>query len=965
MATSDMISKRHENIVKSQEDGRQYLGLELKNKMKILLVSDSQTDKSSAALDVYIGAMKDPKELPGLAHFCEHMLFLGTEKYPEENEYNKFLSENGGSSNAYTSGEHTNYYFDVSPSALSGALDRFAQFFLCPLFTISATDREVNAVNSENMKNLQSDMWRLHQLEKSTAKPDHDFAKFSTGSKETLETIPLSKGLKVRDELLKFHQKYYSSNIMGLCVVGKESLEELTEMVVPLFGDVKNKSVDIPEWKDHPYGPEQLKKLIKIVPVKDIRNLYVNWPIPDLRNHYRSNPGHYLGHLIGHEGPGSLLSELKEKGWVNELVGGQKIGARGFMFFTITVDLSESGIDHIDDIMTAIFEYLHMLKKRLPEEWIFQECKNLNNITFRFKDKEKPRSLTSSCAGVLHDFPMDEILSGPYLLHEYEPNMITDILNRLTPDNLRVGIVGKTFENECDQTERWYGTNYRLEDIGEETLQRWRNVGDNPKFNIPEKNEFIPSRFDLVELDNNKDVPKVIKDTTFSRVWFKQDGKFKMPKLCISIDMASPYCYADPLSANLSYMFVTVFKDALTEYAYDAELAGLYYDLTKSMYGIKLSVKGYSDKQHVLLEKILKKMVSFEVNVDRFNILKELYIRSLRNFEAEQPHQHAIYYLSALTTEVFWEKSELLAVADQVTSEALQAFIPKLLSKLYFEILIYGNSTLKRAQELSELVEKELRGNVTKTSYLPEEQRRYREVCLPQQKSYVYIHNNEVHKDNAVEIYLQTGEQDTRSNMLLELFCQIISEPCFDILRTQEQLGYLVFSGIRRSSGAQGLRIIIQSDKTPQHIEERIESFIEKMGQLLSTIDDVSFERHVQALATKRLESPKKLSAQNSKYWEEITSKHYNFRRDEIEVDYLRTLTKSDIIDFFKNKIENPSEQRRKLSVHVYSTADGSEKFELPTESQATIIKDINSLRETKKFFPNPKPFIDPSKSKL
>lgn len=66
--------------------------------------------------------------------------------------------------------------------------------------------------------------------------------------------------------------------------------------------------------------------------------------------------------------------------------------------------------------------------------------------------------------------------------------------------------------------------------------------------------------------------------------------------------------------------------------------------------------------------------------------------------------------------------------------------------------------------------------------------------------------------------------------MLLELFCQIISEPCFDILRTQEQLGYLVFSGIRRSSGAQGLRIIIQSDKKPQDIEERIESFIEKMG---------------------------------------------------------------------------------------------------------------------------------------
>lgn len=50
------------------------------------------------------------------------------------------------------------------------------------------------------------------------------------------------------------------------------------------------------------------------MPIKDIRNLYVTFPIPDLQKYYKSNPGHYLGHLIGHEGPGSLLSELKAKG---------------------------------------------------------------------------------------------------------------------------------------------------------------------------------------------------------------------------------------------------------------------------------------------------------------------------------------------------------------------------------------------------------------------------------------------------------------------------------------------------------------------------------------------------------------------------------------------------------------------------------------------------------------------------
>lgn len=56
------------------------------------------------------------------------------------------------------------------------------------------------------------------------------------------------------------------------------------------------------------------QQFYKVVPIKDIRNLYVTFPIPDLQKYYKSNPGHYLGHLIGHEGPGSLLSELKSKG---------------------------------------------------------------------------------------------------------------------------------------------------------------------------------------------------------------------------------------------------------------------------------------------------------------------------------------------------------------------------------------------------------------------------------------------------------------------------------------------------------------------------------------------------------------------------------------------------------------------------------------------------------------------------
>lgn len=78
-------------------------------------------------LNHFSGYLCDPKELPGLAHFCEHMLFLGTKKYPNENDYVKFLSEHGGSSNAATYPDHTLYYFDVIPEQLKSSLDRYVK----------------------------------------------------------------------------------------------------------------------------------------------------------------------------------------------------------------------------------------------------------------------------------------------------------------------------------------------------------------------------------------------------------------------------------------------------------------------------------------------------------------------------------------------------------------------------------------------------------------------------------------------------------------------------------------------------------------------------------------------------------------------------------------------------------------------------------------------------------------------
>ena len=149
------------DVIKSENDDREYRYITLQNKLRVLLISDADAEKSAAALDVFIGHKQNPADRQGLAHFLEHMLFLGTEKYPEAGEYQAFISQHGGNHNAFTAPEHTNYFFDIDSDYLDPALDRFAQFFIAPLFDAGYVERERNAVHSEYLARINDDGRRI------------------------------------------------------------------------------------------------------------------------------------------------------------------------------------------------------------------------------------------------------------------------------------------------------------------------------------------------------------------------------------------------------------------------------------------------------------------------------------------------------------------------------------------------------------------------------------------------------------------------------------------------------------------------------------------------------------------------------------------------------------------------------------------------------------------------------------
>jgi nardilysin len=102
--------------------------------------------RAAVAMVVGVGSFSDPPDMQGLSHYLEHMLFMGSEDFPGENEYDDFLVKHAGSSNAYTDAEYTNFHFDVEPSALHRALQRFSAFFKTPLCLASALEREARPI---------------------------------------------------------------------------------------------------------------------------------------------------------------------------------------------------------------------------------------------------------------------------------------------------------------------------------------------------------------------------------------------------------------------------------------------------------------------------------------------------------------------------------------------------------------------------------------------------------------------------------------------------------------------------------------------------------------------------------------------------------------------------------------------------------------------------------------------------
>jgi secreted Zn-dependent insulinase-like peptidase len=860
-------------IRKSPNDAREYRYQVLENGLRVLLVSDPDTDKAAASLVVFRGSYHEPEAYPGLAHFLEHMLFIGTEKYPEVDAYQEFVSRHGGSSNAYTAGDHTNYFFDIRPDRFPEAMDRFAQFFISPLFAAEYVDREKNAVHSEYQLQLKDDGWRSAAVVGEIMNPAHPEARFNIGSLETLDD-------GVREALLAFFEAHYSADQMALVALSNQSLDEMASWIAPMFGEIENRNLGPAPITEPLFLEADLPATVSYRTIKDGYRVVYNFPVPETTQYYRQKPAEYVGNLLGHEGPGSLHQRLQDAGWIESLsVGTGSFDDRNSLL-VVDIGLTDAGYRNIDRITDLLFDYVELLRQHPPEAWRYQEQARMAELGFRFQEKSSATAFVYQVAPRFKDFPPEDVLAAPYLMTEFDPGLIQRYLNALTPENLVMEVAGP--DVPAERRERWFDVPYSVArglpartDVPAEGLA------------LPAPNPYLPQ--DLEVLPDDEAQPRLAVARPGLTLWTDRDTAFQTPRSNLYLSLGIPGGINSARDLALASLYERLVEDALREAVYPAYLAGLGYGLDVDGYGFEVAVSGYSDKQLTLLATVLDALTSTEIDPDRFALLRDELVRDWHNYRDERPYSQAYGALSYLLLSSRWPPELLIEALEGVSPDDLAEWRRERAGRFHVVGLDHGNVPVESAWALASVLQEHLSLGAF---------RREAPAVMEVAEAYRYPLDID-HQDAAMVLYLQDPDSSVESRAKSALAATMLRSAYFTSLRTEQQLGYVVAVANQTLRDRGGLAFIVQSPvASAADLERATQAFMTEYLEALEAMPESAFAAYQQGLIGRLTERDKNLGERGRRLWNNLDLGVTTFDMREQIARAVAELDKDDMLAF-------------------------------------------------------------------
>ncbi|KYN41278.1 Nardilysin, partial [Trachymyrmex septentrionalis] len=874
------------------------------------------------SLCVKVGSFSDPPKVPGLAHFLQRMVFMGSEKYPKENGFNEFISHHGGTIDGVTDCEHTRFYFDISEKHLFPALDRFVQFFIKPLMKKDVIKSEREAIQREFQWSSSSDKNRKERLLSFIAQTGLPLSEFLRGN-----SIALNNDInddELYEELHNFRNRHYSAHRMTLAIKARLSLDTLEVYVANFFSDIPNywlHSDDFTDFKDGiSFNTDTFKKIYYVKSFsQDISQLHVTWALPAIDS-YRSKPYKYISWIIEHKGNGSLTSYLRKKMWGLDVFCGNCDNDNDFgynsmyVLFEIIVELTHKGVQqHQQDVLNALFSFINFVKKTGPQESIYNELYKIGKNNFRFFKHDDVFDLCKS----MHFYPSRDYVTGKHIYFEYDPEAIQKCLNFLMPETANIMILTNDFE--LNIVEPHFKINYIDMVLPKEWIERWKFIEPLSNFHLPSRNEFLTNNFFFIPVSAEASkYPVKIHQDCLSEIWFCP--KFHWPVCHINLHIVSSLYPRTAKNAVLLQTYCNVIKYLLLEELYPAVTAGIGYeiDVNEEDTGITIQISGFNENLSSWLMIIANYMVNLvTVSTNLFNIIKIQQLKTHYNkfIEPETFIEDVELWLLKCGNCTHVHKYNVLQRCNY--SRDFRNFVKSFTNNLYIQCLVQGNITKDFTIDIIQRFIKKIDCFALK---------KMKPVAISEIHQCTYYFKlkniNRTDVNSVVRNYYQVGTGTIELSVLIELLIMIMKESLMSYLRTQEKLSY-VSCDFRDINGILGYSITVytQADKcTTEYVDQWIEEFLNSFRVVLEQFSETELDDVKEGLRIlKQYDDTDILKNQVDRNWSEIIKQQYIFDRCEKEALAIENININKLREFFGRHTLNGS-NFRKLSIHVIGT---------------------------------------------
>lgn len=881
-------------IQKSDKDPRHYQAIRLNNEMTVLLVSDPQATKSLAALTLPIGSLDDPDRQLGLAHYLEHMVLMGSKRYPQPDNLAEFLKKHGGSHNASTASYRTAYYLEVENDALAPAVDRLADAIAEPLLDPINADRERHAVNAELTMARSRDGHRMAQVGAETLNPAHPAARFSGGNLETLSDKPDSK---LHDALRQFYQQHYSANLMKAVIYSNKPLPELATIAAQTFGRVSNHQASVPAITVPVVTERQTGIIIHYVPAQPRKQLRVEFRIDNNVDQFRSKTDTLVSYLIGNRSKDTLSDWLQSQGLADAVnAGADPVIARNGGIFAINVSLTDKGLAQRDRVVAAIFDYLAMLRDKGIDKRYFDEMAHVLELDYRYPSITRDMDYIEWLADTMLRVPVEHTLDAPYLADRYDPAAIKARLDGMTPQNARIWYISP--DEPHNKVAYFVEAPYQVDKISADLFSKWQQAGAEIKLALPTLNPYIPDDFSLIPANDKAPArPQQLVNEPGLRAFYMPSRYYASePKANISLALRNKAAMESARSQVLFALNDYLAGVALDELSSQASVGGISFS-TSGDDGVTLEASGFTQRLPKLLLTLLQGYASYVPTDDLLAQAKSWYKEQLDAAEKGKAFEQAIQPVQMLSQLPYTERSERRKLLDTISLQELIDYRRMLLEQATPEMLVVGNMTPQAVEALARAVKQQL--NCQGKSWW------HNEYVTIKQPLRANIQKAGSSSDSALAaVYVPLGYSEDQSIANSTLLSQIIQPWFYNQLRTQQQLGYAVFTFQMPVGRQWGIGFLLQSNsKQPALLLQRYEAFYPDAEKRLRAMSQQEFAQYQAALINELQQRPQTLDEEAGRYGKDFYRENYAFDTREKVIEQVKTLTPQSLADFFHRAV--------------------------------------------------------------